>query len=171
MRLCVLNASFANKVNDKGDKIVSNHKKETVDQLPENFSELKKAVKRTADWEERLNAVKELAKFKSDETIKILQYVAKADLVTKVRETAARLLKQMGQDVQVSETPKGELFKDLRKIFLRIKKSLPADHTYEDFKLKLEKMRIDIYNTYQGEKGANFDAWLKDMWATTTTKK
>lgn len=159
------------KANDKGDKRVSNHKQETVNQLPENFNELKKAVNRTADWEERLQAVNELAKFKSDETIKILQYVAKADLVTKVRETAANQLKKMGQVVPVSEAPKGELFKDLRKIFLRIKKSLPAEHTYEDFKLKVEKMRSDIYNTYEGEKGADFDAWLKDMWAKASTKK
>ena len=159
------------KANDKGDKRVSNHKQETVNQLPENFNELKKAVNRTADWEERLQAVNELAKFKSDETIKILQYVAKAGLVTKVRETAASQLKKMGQVVPVSEAPKGELFKDLRKIFLRIKKSLPAEHTYEDFKLKVEKMRSDIYNTYEGEKGADFDAWLKDMWAKASTKK
>lgn len=159
------------KANDKGDKRVSNHKQETVNQLPENFNELKKAVNRTADWEERLQAVNELAKFKSDETIKILQYVAKADLVTKVREAAAQQLKKMGQQVEAPELPKGELFKDLRKIFRRIKKSLPADHTYEDFKVKLEKMRSDIYNTYEGEKGAQFDAWLKDMWETTTTRK
>ena len=150
---------------------MSQQKQESAPQLPENFSELKKAVNRTADWEERLNAVQELAKYKTDETIKILQYVAKADLVTKVREAAARHLKKMGQEVAPAETPKGDLFKDLRKIFKRIKKSLPADHTYEDFKVKLEKMRSDIYNTYEGEKSAQFDAWLKDMWETTTTKK
>ncbi|MGN7479544.1 HEAT repeat domain-containing protein [Solibacillus silvestris] len=150
---------------------MSHHKQETAQQLPENFGELKKAVNRTADWEERLNAVQELAKFKTEETIKILQYVAKADLVTKVREAAASQLKEMGQQAEAPETPKGELFKDLRKIFRRIKKSLPQDHTYEDFKVKLEKMRIDIYNTYEGEKGAQFDVWLKDMWETTATRK
>lgn len=150
---------------------MSQQKQETAQNLPENFSELKKAVNRTANWEERLNAVQELAKIKSDESIKILQYVAKADLVTKVRDAAAQQLKKMGQQVDAPELPKGELFKDLRKIFRRIKKSLPADHTYEDFKVKLEKMRSDIYNTYEGEKGAQFDAWLKDMWETTATRK
>ena len=54
---------------------------------------------------------------------------------------------------------------------MRIKKSLPKDHTYEDFKVKLEKMRIDIYNTYEGEKGEAFDSWLKDMWETTTSQR
>lgn len=150
---------------------MSKQNQEAVQPLPENFSELKKAVNRAADWEERLNAVQELAKIKSDESIKILKYVAKADLVTKVRDAAAQHLTKIGEQVEAPELPKGELFKDLRKIFRRIKKSLPVDHTYEDFKVKLGKMRSDIYNTYEGEKGAQFDAWLKDMWETTATRK
>ena len=76
-----------------------------------------------------------------------------------------------GESVPTYEAPKFGFFKDLRKVFLRIKKSLPKDHTYEDFKVKLEKMRSDIYNTYEGEKGAAFDAWLKEMWETTTTQR
>ena len=150
---------------------MSNKNQETVSQLPENFDELKKAVNRTADWQERLQAVNELGKFKADETIKILQYVAKADLVTKVREAATRALNKMGQNVPAFEAPKGELFKDLRKVLVRIKKSLPADHTFEDFKEKLAKMRSDMYNTYEGEKGANFDAWLKEQWETAASKR
>lgn len=140
-------------------------------ELPENFAELKKAVNRTANWEERLNAVQELAQIQSAESIKILQYVAKADLVTKVRETAARKLRELGADVPAVELPKGGLFKDENKVFLRIKKSLPADHTFEDYKVKLEKMRSDIYNTYQGEKGADFEAWLEARWAAIITRK
>ena len=148
-----------------------NDKQQKVSELPENFAELKKAVNRTADWEARLTAVQELANIKSDEAMKILQYVAKAEHVTKVREAAAAALKKKGLSVPTYELPKFGYFKDLRKVFLRIKKSLPKDHTYEDFKVKLEKMRLDIYNTYEGEKGTNFDAWLKDMWETTTSQR
>ena len=144
---------------------------EVTSNLPENFDVLKKEVNRTADWEARLAAVNELGKIQADEAMKILQYVAKADHVTKVREAAAKALKKNGQSVPTYEVPKFGFFKDLRKVFLRIKKSLPKDHTYEDFKVKLEKMRIDIYNTYEGEKGTEFDAWLEDMWKTTTTQR
>ena len=139
--------------------------------LPENFGELKKAVNRTADWEARLHAVNELSNIQADEAMKILQYVASSDHVTKVREAAAKGLKKNGKSVPTYEPPKFGFFKDLRKVFLRIKKSLPKDHTYEDFKVKLEKMRIDIYNTYEGEKGEAFDSWLKDMWETTTSQR
>ena len=144
---------------------------EVTNNLPENFNELKKAVNRSADWEARLHAVNELGEIQADEAMRILQYVAKADHVTKVREAAAKALKKNGESVPTYEAPKYGFFKDLRKVFLRIKKSLPKDHTYEDFKVKLEKMRSDIYNTYEGEKGPAFDAWLKDMWESTTTQR
>jgi len=150
---------------------VSNNNQEAVSQLPENFDELKKAVNRKADWEARLNAVNELGKIKEDEATKILKYVAKADLVTKVREAATQILNKRGVKAEPFEPIIGGLFKDQRKIFVRIKKSLPKDHAYEDFKVKLEKMRSDIFNTYEGEKGADFDAWLKDMWETTRTQR
>lgn len=139
--------------------------------LPENFNELKKDVNRAADWQARLNAVNELGKFNADETIKILQYVAKADLVTKVRDAAAQKLKKMGQKVPAYVAPKGDLVKDLGKVLVRTKKSLPSTHTFEDFKEKLAKMRSDLYNTYEGEEGKNFDAWLKEQWEATVTKR
>jgi hypothetical protein len=63
------------------------------------------------------------------------------------------------------ERRKGELMKDVSKVLLRIKKSLPRDHKYEDFKDKLKKMRIDIYDTYEGDKGDEFDSWLEQTWS------
>lgn len=135
------------------------------------MNELKKMVNRTADWQVRLEAVHALGGMKSDEALKILRYVAKADLVTSVREAATRFLQESGQQAEPFEQPIGGLFKDLRKVFVRIKKSLPKDHSYEDFKVKLEKMRLDIYNTYEGEKGAAFDMWLQEMWETTRTQR
>lgn len=146
-------------------------KEQNTVELPENFSELKKSINRTANWEERIAAVNELAAYKTDETIKMLQYTAKADLVTKVRNAAAAVLKKWGVSVPAYEAPKGELIKDVKKVFLRIKKSLPADHTVADFKVKLGKMRSDIYNTYEGEMGDKFDAWLEEMWTNTITRK
>ncbi|URN96575.1 MAG: HEAT repeat domain-containing protein [Candidatus Pristimantibacillus lignocellulolyticus] len=150
---------------------MNNKNYEAVSELPENFEELKKAVNRTANWKERLNAVNELAGWNSDETIKVLQHVMTGDQVSQVREAAFRTLKKMGEEVQMPAKNKGELFKNLRKILLRIKKSLPDGHTFEEFKEKLQKTRVDIYDTYEGDKGDGFDAWLKDMWETTTSKR
>jgi hypothetical protein len=146
-----------------------NEEKELL--LKQELAALKKDVNRTADWELRLQAVQALAKIKSDEAMSILNFVAKNEHVSTVRDAAVKAIKKAGGTAPSYELPKYGLFKDMRKVLLRIKKSLPKDHTYEDFKVKLEKMRIDIYNTYEGEKGANFDAWLKDMWETTVPQK
>ena len=146
-----------------------NEEKELL--LKQELAALKKDVNRTADWKLRLQAVQALAKIKSDEAMSILNFVAKNEHVSTVRDAAVKAIKKAGGTAPSYELPKYGLFKDMRKVFLRIKKSLPKDHTYEDFKVKLEKMRIDIYNTYEGEKGANFDAWLKDMWETTVPQK
>ena len=142
-----------------------------ISQQEDNLEELKKAVNRTANWQERLNAVNELGRLHSDQASKVLQYVLTDDPVFQVREAAFRLLKKMGVDVQEPVKNKGELFKNLTKILLRIKKSLPENHTFEEFKEKLKKTRVDIYNTYEGEKGDAFDSWLNEKWAALSIKK
>ncbi|MNP22558.1 hypothetical protein D3C76_1152350 [compost metagenome] len=87
-----------------------------------------------------------------------------SDPVYTVQEAAYLKLKAFGEDVKVPSKNKPELVKGVSKILLRIKKSLPRDHSYEDFKEKLKKMRVDVYDAYEGEKGADFDTWLMKMW-------
>lgn len=92
------------------------------------------------------------------------------DPVYAVQDAAYKQLRGLGQDVQQPSKAKPELFKGLTKTLIRIKKSLPKDHSFEDFKVKLQKMRADIYNTYEGEKGEEFDNWLKAKWESYDTK-
>lgn len=144
--------------------MTNNHDVGAVSELPEYFEELKRAANRTGSWRERLNAVNELGNWDTAPTIKLLQYVLTGDQVFQVREAAYRNLKQLGEDVQMPAKNKGELFKGLNKILLRIKKSLPVGHTFEQFKEKLQKTRLDIYDTYEGNKGDEFDSWLREIW-------
>ncbi|WP_449599840.1 HEAT repeat domain-containing protein [Paenibacillus sp. Marseille-Q9583] len=132
--------------------------------LPENYEELKKAANRSADWRARLEAVEELGQTNHKQIIDILTRLMESDPVYTVQEAAYLKLKAFGEDVKAPSKNKPELVKGVSKILLRIKKSLPRDHSYEDFKEKLKKMRIDVYDIYEGEKGADFDAWLTKMW-------
>ncbi|RCW51704.1 HEAT repeat domain-containing protein [Paenibacillus prosopidis] len=150
---------------------MNNNNYEAVSELPENFEELKKAANRTASWRDRLNAVNELGQLDIAPAIKLLQHVMAGDQVFQVREAAYRKLKQLGENVQMPAKNKGELFKGLNKILLRIKKSLPEGHTFEQFKEKLQKTRLDIYDTYEGDKGAEFDSWLQGIWEAPTRKQ
>ncbi|WP_026675360.1 HEAT repeat domain-containing protein [Alkalihalobacterium bogoriense] len=147
---------------------MANHEERT--DLPANFDELKKSINRMANWRERMDTVEELGKWKARETIELLKHSMKGDPVHKVREAAYRQLLALGEQVTMPERKEGDAVKDTKKILVRIKKSLPKDHSYEDFKEKLKKMRIDVYDTYEGEKGTDFDKWLEQLWSELRTR-
>jgi hypothetical protein len=138
--------------------------------LPENYEELKKQANRTSNWRERLDAVEELGHWKNKQIISILMRLMNNDAVYKVQEAAFRKLKKLGEDVELPPRKKGDLVRDVTKISLRIKKSLPEGHSYEEFKAKLQKMRLDVYDTYEGDKGPDFEKWLENMWASLPKK-
>jgi hypothetical protein len=145
-------------------------KTEEISALPENYAELKKQANRTSSWRDRLDAVDELGHWKNKQTIDILMQLMNNDAVYKVQEAAFRTLKKLGEDVELPSRKKGDLIKDTTKILLRIKKSLPASHSYQEFKVKVQKMRLDVYDTYEGDKGADFDKWLENIWETLPNK-
>jgi len=142
-----------------------NNNEESQYELPENYEELKKAANRTSDWRARLAAVEELGQYKHKQIIDILTRLVTSDPVYTVQEAAYEKLKAFGEDIKAPSKNKPELVKGVSKIVLRIKKSLPREHTYEEFKEKLKKMRVDVYDIYEGEKGADFDKWLEKLWA------
>ncbi|WP_438431452.1 HEAT repeat domain-containing protein [Gorillibacterium sp. sgz500922] len=139
-------------------------------ELPADYEKLKAAANRTSSWRERLAAVEELGKHKSPQTIAVLTNRMNNDLVLTVREAAYARLKAWGEEVQPPVRKPGDLVKDLMKTLVRIKKSLPEGHDYEAFKQKLKNMRIDLYDAYEGDKGADFDLWLEETWKSVRTR-
>jgi hypothetical protein len=139
-------------------------------ELPENFAELKTAANRTSNWRERLEAVEALGRWKNKQTIVVLMNRMNNDTVYPVREAAYRKLRAFGEDVQPPQKTKGELIKGVAKILVRVKKSLPEGHSFEEFKEKLKKMRVDVYDTYEGDKGEDFEKWLENTWASISTR-
>lgn len=139
------------------------------EELVENYNELKKAANRTSDWRARVEAIEELGKY--PEAIGVLKGILKNDPVLRVQEAAQRQLKGLGETVQIPKREAGDLVPGITKLLVRIKKSLPKDHTYEEFKEKLKKMRIDVYDVYEGDKGDSFDAWLEEKWTSLRTSK
>ena len=133
-------------------------------ELPPNYVELKKAANRTSNWRERLEAIEELGQWKHKQTIDVLTHRMMNDAVYKVQEAAFKELQKFGEDVQMPPRNRFDLIKDASKVLLRIKKSLPRDHTFDEYKEKLKNMRLDIYDTYEGDKGADFEMWLEDTW-------
>lgn len=143
---------------------------EIKNEMPPNYDELRKAVNRASNWRLRLDTVEELGQWKHKRTIDILLHRMNNDAVYKVVEAAHRNLVKFGEDVELPPRNRFELIKDANKVFLRIKKSLPRDHTFEEYKEKLKNMRLDLYDTYEGDKGDEFEAWLENVWETANKK-
>ncbi|WP_280770838.1 HEAT repeat domain-containing protein [Salipaludibacillus daqingensis] len=144
---------------------------ETNKEGPENLAELKKSINRKSNWRERLDAVEELGEWKDRETMELLKHSMLGDPVYKVQLAAYEKLKALGEQVSKPEYKNEDPIKGTKKILIRIKKSLPADHSYEDFKDKVKKMRLDLYDTYEGEKGEEFDSWLEETWSSLPSRR
>ncbi|MCZ8515458.1 HEAT repeat domain-containing protein [Paenibacillus filicis] len=145
-------------------------KNEVKVELPSNYEQLKISANRTSNWRERLDAVEELGQWKNKQTIDVLTHRMNNDAVYQVQEAAFQKLKEFGEDIQLPPRKIGDLIKGVTKILVRIKKSMPEGHSFEEFKEKLKKMRLDVYDTYEGEKGADFDKWLENAWASLSTR-
>ena len=142
---------------------------EVKNELPANYEQLKIAANRTSNWRERLAAVEQLGQWNNKQVIDVLLYRMNNDTVYRIQEAAFRQLEQLGEAVQLPSRKKGDLIDGLTKILVRIKKSLPKGHSFPDFKDKLKKMRLDIYDTYEGELDAEFDKWLEGKWTSLRT--
>ncbi|MCZ8531894.1 HEAT repeat domain-containing protein [Psychrobacillus psychrodurans] len=140
-------------------------KKTIKTELPENYEELKKAANRTASWKARYDAVVELGMYNHNQVKDILRTRLANDPVYKVQEAAFQSLLDFGEEAQLPKRKKFELVKGANKVFVRVKKSLPKDHTFEEYLTKLKRMRIDVYDTYEGDKGDEFKTWLEREWS------
>ncbi|AWE07962.1 HEAT repeat domain-containing protein [Lysinibacillus sp. 2017] len=134
-------------------------------ELPEQYDALKKQANYTSSWRERLDAVKTLSAYQNEKVIDLLTNRMKNDTVYKVQTAAYEALAAFGEDVEKPKPARFDIIKGTDKIFLRVKKSLPKDHTVADFADKLKRMRSDVYDAYEGDKGAQFMTWLEERWA------
>jgi hypothetical protein len=135
---------------------------ETV--LPEQYEALKKQANYTSSWRERLDAVEKLSAFQHDKVIDLLKNRMQHDKVYKVQIAAYEALIAFGEDEEKPTPARFDIIKGTDKIFLRVKKSLPKDHTVVDFADKLKRMRLDVFDAYEGDKGKQFMDWLEERW-------
>ncbi|REE66693.1 HEAT repeat protein [Paenibacillus taihuensis] len=141
------------------------HTEEVVGTGAPSIEDLKREASRMSNWRARLAAVEELGKLGGQKAVEQLTRMAKSDTVYQVQEAAHRALRELGEEMEQPVRKSGELIKDVKKVLVRIKKSLPEGHSYEAFKEKLQKMRTDVYDTYEGDKETGFDQWLEQTWA------
>ncbi|GKV64534.1 MULTISPECIES: HEAT repeat domain-containing protein [unclassified Sporosarcina] len=133
--------------------------------LPEQYETLKKQANYTSSWRKRLDAVETLSAYQHEKVIDLLKNRMQHDTVNKVQLAAYEALVAFGEDADKPLPARFDIIKGTDKIFLRVKKSLPKDHTAADFADKLKRMRLDVFDAYEGDKGAQFMNWLEERWA------
>ena len=133
--------------------------------LPEQYETLKKQANYMSSWRERLDAVEMLSAYRHDKIIDLLKNRMQHDTVNQVQLAAYEALVAFSEDVEKPLPRRFDIIKDTDKIFLRVKKSLPKDHTVTDFADKLKRMRLDVFDAYEGDKGEQFMNWLEERWA------
>lgn len=134
-------------------------------ELPEQYEALKKQANYTSSWRERLAAVEALSAYQHEKVIDLLTNRMKNDTVFTVQTAAYNALVAFGENVEKPTPARFDIIKGTDKIFLRVKKSLPKDHSVADFADKLKRMRLDVFDAYEGDKGEQFMTWLEERWA------
>ncbi|MCH7322955.1 HEAT repeat domain-containing protein [Solibacillus sp. MA9] len=134
-------------------------------ELPEQYEALKKQANYTSSWRERLAAVETLSAYRHEKVIDLLNNRMKNDTVYTVQTAAYNALVSFGENVEKPKPARFDIIKGTDKIFLRVKKSLPKEHTVAEFAEKLKRMRLDVFDAYEGDKGEQFMTWLEERWA------
>ena len=138
--------------------------------IPPNLIELKILAGKHDDWKSRLRAIEELGEWKCNESISILWDHMLNDKVYKIQEAAFKKLQRFDEKVKLPRKSKGNLIKGIDKPLKIIKDSLTDDHNFQDFKEKLKIDQPEIFDTYEGDKGNQFEKWLINKWSSLPKK-
>ncbi|AQW61945.1 hypothetical protein B1779_01265 [Dehalococcoides mccartyi] len=136
---------------------------------------LKKMANNKSNWRERLQAVEELGKMDCQQSKDILARLAIHDPVFRVKEVAfraaqARNITYAGKPIFLGKKPKGNLIEGINKKLTVVRNKLNEGFTLDDFKQKFAEMYPEAYDTYEGDKGEQFEKWLSNVIPTLPNK-
>lgn len=139
-----------------------------VNEIPENIEELKKKANDKSNWRARLEAVNMLKEYDCQPSRDILARLAIHDNVWTVKEAAFRGAQALhvtygGKPIKLNRKPKGDLIKGINEKLVKVRKTLPEEFTFEEFKTAFQAKCPIEYDTYEGDKGEGFDKWLANV--------
>lgn len=127
------------------------------------LEELKKMASTKSDANLRLQAVGELGKWKSKQSIDILWRLMINDLVYEVQHASFLCLQAFGEDVKLPRKAKGNLIKQIDRKIEKVLKPISGQITFSEFVEVLQKKIPEEFDVYKHEKKNNFDNWLKNI--------
>lgn len=130
-----------------------------------NIEDLKKMAALKSNANVRLEAVEELGKWKSKQSIDILWRLMINDLVYEVQNAAFLKLQAFGEDVKLPRKAKGNLIKQIDKKIEKILKATEGQVSFKEFVEIFEKRLPEEFDVYKHEKKSKFDNWLRNILA------
>lgn len=147
-------------------------KKEFENKQPENLAEYVTLAEDASDYQNRLNAIDLLSKFKCDESKKVLYRLMRSDKIFEVKEQAFRALQNFGEDVKLTRKRKGKTIKAINEKLLIIHNSFNGDpYSLAEYKIKFKNTYSNVYDIYLYEKKKKFDSFLTSSIKTFPKKK
>ena len=137
---------------------------------PANIEELKTQATTKDDWELRLSAVNELAKYDCQKSRYVLTKLASSDRVFAVKEAAFNAAEAMGitkkgLPLVLKRRDIGYSSKDFAKIFGRVKRDLQTEEfDLAAFKKQFQAVSPEMYDVMQYEEQDNFDLWITALY-------
>ena len=133
------------------------------EEIAPNIDDLKKMAATKSDANLRLQAVEELGKWKSQQSIDILWRLMMNDLVYEVQNAAFLRLQSFGEQVKLPRKAKGNLIKQIDKKIEKVLKSIEGKITFSEFVETFKKKLPEEFDVYKHEKKTTFDKWLKNI--------
>jgi hypothetical protein len=141
---------------------------------PENIDDILKLSQDLSDYNSRLEAIKQLSKFKCTKSLRILNDLMKNDRIFPCKEEAFRALHNFGEDVKLPKKRrrKGKTIKTINEKLLVLHNSFDGDsYSLIDFKVKFKQTYPEVYDVYQFEKKTNFDSFIENSLKTIAKRK
>ncbi|MDD3898718.1 MAG: HEAT repeat domain-containing protein [Syntrophomonadaceae bacterium] len=142
---------------------------EYVDATPDNITELVKKAGDNHSWENRLEAVGELRKWRCQQSVDVITRLALRDKVFAVKEEAFRVaqafgVKKGGKAIYLGRKEKPFKNQEITKVFQRVIREMKKDNlTVEEFKAKFSQVNPEMYDVMGYEKRGNFNEWIDNV--------
>lgn len=131
------------------------------ERTPEEIDKYISLANDVSDYNERLEAIKFLSKFKCEKSVMKLYKLMIHDKIFPVKEEAFRALQNFGENVKLPRKKKGKIVKSINDKLLILHNSFSGDlYSIKDFKVRFKEKYPEIFDIYSFEKKNKFDEYI-----------
>ncbi|WP_350941014.1 HEAT repeat domain-containing protein (plasmid) [Vibrio metschnikovii] len=134
-----------------------------VEETPPKLDKWLKQLSDIDSYENRIDAINKLGKFKCPEVIDAFTAVMDSDKVTEVRELAHQRLVRFGLDVPEPERAETYTDPDITQKLLEVAGSLKIGFSYERFESRFRSKYPEEFDLQKYTKKNRFKSWLKNQ--------